>query len=196
LAKRKGKKVGAMCIGILKDSAKSINEAKKKRNVNKTLMVLTESAIIFGISAAIVLFGTGVAAAQLLLPAFSMFALIIVFGLLTGIVIHVATTVLGGRGKYFEGLTAVAYSLVPASIGVLISSVLLFVPYSIGVQVIVFAVAFAMTLGILYRSIKELYGTDMIVSFVSVSVVMLSLILAIYASVGLAAVSTIANSVI
>ena len=185
-----------MCIEVLRDSAKSINDAKKKRSLNKTLIVLTETAVIFGISAALMLANAGVYGTQLLLPVFTIFALVIVFGLLSGIVVHVATTTLGGKGRYFEGLTSVSYSLVPAAVGLLLSSILIFVPYSIGVQIIVFSVAFAMALGILYRAIKELYSTDILISFISVSVVMLSLIMAVYAAVGLSLVNGATASVV
>ena len=74
----------------------------------------------------------------------------------------------------------------------LISAVLTLLPFTGGLQLIVLAVAIAMGFATLYRGIKELYTVDMVTSLVAVSVSILALLMATYASVGLSLLTRVA----
>ncbi len=187
------KGVVQVCIDILKDSPKSLLEAKKKRDIKKTVLVLVQTAVIFAAASGILVVKAGLTDSIVISSVASVFITILIAGLLSALVIHVATSTLGGKGKFFEGITAVSYSFVPMSAGVLVAAILTFVPYSSGIQLIVLAVGFSQGLATLYRGVKELYSTDMLTSFVALSVAILAIILAVYASVGLALIGGLAT---
>ncbi len=180
-----------MCIDILRNPSKSIADAKKRKSMNKTFLVLIEDAVLFAVASGLIVAKTGFA--FLLGSVIAVFLVVLIAVLLFGLVVQVVTTTLGGKGKYFEGLTAAAYSAAPISAGVFIVSLLAFVPLTTGLQIIVLALTFALGFSLFYRAIKELYSTDMITSFVAVSVTILALILAVYASLGLSLFSRIAS---
>jgi hypothetical protein len=181
-----------MCFDVLKNPVKAIIDAKKKKNMTKTVIVLIESAVFFALSAGIIVASTGLYDALLLSSVISMFVIVLVAGLLMGFVFYVAASTLGGKGGYFEGLTATSYALLPISIGVLISSILMVIPFTSGLQVIVLAFTFALGFGIVYRGLKELYSMDMVTTLVVVSVSIVAIIMGIYASVGLSMLARVA----
>ncbi|HLC54579.1 MAG TPA: hypothetical protein VJK07_03035, partial [Candidatus Nanoarchaeia archaeon] len=69
--------------------------------------------------------------------------------------------------------------------GFLAASILSWIPFSTGVQIIVLALMLASGVSTIYRGIKELYRTDMVTALVVVSISVLVIFLAVYASVGL-----------
>ena len=165
-----------MCI----DPVKAIARAKKEKNMAKTVGALI--AVSFLISAASVLwigkiFSFGTVALMFGISAFLIvFVAVIVFGYL----IQLAATILGGKGKYFEGLTSMTYAMVPLSAGVFISALLSFLPYTGIINALILAVSATAGISILYRSIKDFFSTDMITAFVVVSVFMVSVLFTAY----------------
>ncbi|HLC67822.1 MAG TPA: Yip1 family protein [archaeon] len=181
-----------MCLDILRNAPAAIANAKKQKKMGKTAAVLGESAVLFAAAAGVIIAGSGLYSALLISSVVSVLVTVIVAGLLLGLIIHIAASTLGGKGKYFEGLTAVTYALLPISAAMLISAVLTLLPFTSGLQLIVIAVGIAYGFAILYRGIKELYSTDMVTSLVAVSVSILALLMAVYASVGLSLLTRVA----
>lgn len=173
-----------MCLDIIKNPAKSIMDAKKRGSMKKTGLVVIETAVLFALSAGIPAAAvmTGVLLLGLIV---SVFLISVIAMLLLGLILNVSATTLGGKGKYFEGLTAAAYSFNPPSIGIFIASLLTFVPLSAGIQIIALAVSFALGLSLLYRSVKELYRTDMITAFIVVLIAVAAIFAAVYFTLGL-----------
>ncbi len=178
-----------MCIDILKNPVAAVMKAKKK-NMGKTAVTLIESCILFGLTAAIVIMQTGgLSQTAVFLAAVSftyLFVLVLVASIVFGYVLKIIATTLGGSGKYYEGLTVVAYTLVPISAAMFVASILSFLPV-VGVllNIIVLSVGFALGVSLLYRSIKELFRTDMVVALVAVSVLVIVLFIAATVSFGL-----------
>jgi hypothetical protein len=179
-------------LDVLKNPVKAILDAKKKKDMKKTALVLIESAIFFAIASGVIVASTGLYDALLVSSVVSMFVIVLVAGLLVGFVFYAAAITLGGKGGYFEGLTAISYGLLPISVGVLVSAVLMVIPYTSGLQLIVLAFAFVLGFSVVYRALKELYSTDMVTTLVVVSVSVLAIIMAIYASVGLSMLARVA----
>ena len=181
-----------MCIDLLKNPVKSIMDAKKKRNMNKTLLVLIESAVLFAIASSLIVSRIGLSV-LLVGSAIATFLVVVIGILLFGLAVHISATTLGGKGKYFHGLTSIAYAMLPISVGMLVASLLAFAPLTAGLQVIVFALSFALGFSMIYRGIKELYGMDMITVFVVVSIAVVVVFVSIYASLGLSLLSRVAS---
>ncbi len=168
-----------MCLKILKSPVAAIAEAKKKRDINKTIITLLEFSAVFGLAASLITtraaFSTALFAGSFL-NSMSIFVILAVF---LGLVVSIAAVNLGGKGEYYEGFTAVTYAFAPLSAGLLAISVLGYLP-AIG-SLISFFVMFpvlAAALSVLYRAVKELYKTDMITSFATVSITLTVLVIA------------------
>jgi hypothetical protein len=131
-------------------------------------------------------------AGPVLISAAAVFAIVFLGGLFAGYLIMTAMRTLGGSGGFGEGLTAVAYSLFIPGIamfvnGILVSSAVLSRSGS--------AMILAMFLGgalmlwgavigfaTLYRSLKELFSTDMITAFVGATVLTIAGMVVIWQS--------------
>lgn len=181
-----------MCIDILRNPVKSLAIAKKSKNMNKTLLALVEMSILFALATGILVAKTGLATQLLLTSTVAVFLVMLVGALLMGLVVHISASTLTSRGKYFDGLTSVVYGMLPISLGFFVTSLLTFIPFSVGLQIIILTITLAVGISTVYRGIKELYSTDMVTSFVVVSVAILVIFVAVYASAGLAILNRVA----
>jgi hypothetical protein len=183
-----------MCLEVLKNPVGSLVKAKKQKNINKTMLVLVESAILFALTAGITILKVG-AASQLAMTlavatVVSVFVAIFVIFIVLGYILNVIVNILGGSGKYFEGLTVVSYALLPASVALFIGSILSFIPVAgVILNFLVLALGFAAGFSLIYRGVKEMYKTDMVVALIAVSVLMLVFFITITFSLGFSALS-------
>ncbi|MFH0836563.1 MAG: YIP1 family protein [Candidatus Aenigmatarchaeota archaeon] len=171
----------------LRKPAEAILETKKKKNMGKTIGYLVLSAVLLAIAAAIASAKTGLLLGMIetgpLVLAVGMFLLVVVGAFVVGWIVTLIATILGGKGDQYEGLTSVTNALFVPSIGALVAVLVSFVPY-VGLPLIFLVLAISISIGLasLYRSVKELFSTDMITAFVVVSVLSLALILALFAT--------------
>ncbi|MEM7819437.1 MAG: YIP1 family protein [Candidatus Aenigmatarchaeota archaeon] len=171
-----------MCLDLLRNPVKAIEDAKKQKNMTKIFSITVLTAIIFAISIGIFMFRTAFSTTPLIIGGsmivFFLFSLVCI--LFLGLIVEISVNTLGGKGTYYEGLTSSTYSLFIISVGLLIASIFMLVPYGIVVSVIVFGVLLSLGLSILYRSVKELFKTDMITSFVTISIVTMTFFIALF----------------
>lgn len=179
-------KLSLMCIEIIKYPAKAIEKAKKSKNMNSTLTILIEVAILFGIAAAVIVAKLPLPIASLMYAAVgasfvSGLLLIIVAALFLGLVLHTVAAIMGGKGEYFNALTTVTYTMVGPVVGILVAALLSIIPV-VGAVVgfIVLALTFAHGFSVLYKGTKDLYGVDMVTTLVIISVVTLSVVAAVW----------------
>jgi len=104
-----------------------------------------------------------------------------------GLLVSRVMKTLGGTGAFFEGLSAIAVSCFVASISGLIAIFAIItsrIPYLgliIGAIIgFVALVYFAMSLALFYRSLKELFETDMITAFVGTSILTVAIFVSVY----------------
>jgi len=174
-----------MVRGFLTNPVQSIKKTKKQKNMGKTITDLALVGVITAIAVLIASIRTPLLTGSslgltTLISAISVFLLVLIGGLILGWIVQIITTTLGGKGKYYEGLRAIVNTLIAPSIGALIASIFLYVP-AVGTAVIflVLAVTIALGLATLYRSIKELFSTDIITALVTVSVLSMAVVIAI-----------------
>lgn len=172
-----------MCIDILRSPVSAFAAAKRKQNINKTLVVLGEASVLFAVSASLMTVRTlfsstgflGVASMATFVFLLSFLSLMLI-----GWVVNIVATMLGGKGSYFDGLTAVTYSSVFLSTGLFLGSAIIFVPVAgLLLSAIILLPAFAAGFASFYRGIKEMYKTDTITAFVTVSVTTLTLVMVV-----------------
>jgi hypothetical protein len=185
-----------MYAHVMRDPARSIQLAKKHKTMKKTVSTLLEACIVLGLAAIIVSFRT--LALDSVTTAVSIGVGVIAFVLLASIisafVIEIVMHTLGGKGKYYEALTVISYSIVPISAGMLLSSIVLFVP-SAG-----FLLAFmlllptvAMGIALVYKGVKELFKVDMITSYAGVTIMIMTEFVSLYLLVMLSLISGIGS---
>jgi hypothetical protein len=178
-----------MCREFFTNPSLVIAKAKKQKDINHTLKILMIEWLFFGVGFFIVssiLFR----ATSWLLVGISVFLSVFISGVIAtifiGWIIELIITTLGGKGKYFEGLTACVFGLFPISIGLLISSIVSFIPM-IGflISLILITLSSAVGISMFYRGLKEMFGTDMITTWIGVGILIVSTFLAFYLSLAL-----------
>lgn len=168
-----------MCLDVIKNPVKALERAKKERNMTKAVITTVVASVIFAIGVALTSVMTlPIATTTGFAGIFFLFALIAI--LFSGLITELSANVLGGKGQFFEGLTVTANAGILLSIGFLISSIFSLVPYGIVVSVIAFGVFFALSIATLFRGIKEMFKTDMMTSFLTFIVLMVTLLVAMY----------------
>ncbi|MFC2143698.1 Yip1 family protein [Candidatus Aenigmatarchaeota archaeon] len=169
---------------VIKNPIKALNAAKKKQNINRTLTLLLEISVIYGIAAVILGIKLPLFTGLMGVVAFvSAFLLTIVAALFFGLILHTIAGIMGGKGEYYNGLTTITYAMIAPSFGILIAAILSFIPF-IGavIGVIVLALTLAHGFSLLYRGTKDLYKIDMVTTLVIISVLTLTIIAALWLS--------------
>lgn len=158
---------------LLTNPVSAISRAKKEKELKTTLLILLFEWFLIGISALILLKRVNTAVIG--------FFFGIVATLFSGFLTQIVFTCLGGKGRYFEGLTSNVYSILPISAASVLSSIFLYLP-GIGVLLsfITFAIFTVLGLSILYKSVKELFSTDMVSSLVGINILIAGVIFALY----------------
>jgi hypothetical protein len=166
--------------------AEAIAAAKKKPTYGDALGTLIVDGIIIAVTVAIFvtqlggMAGLGTMFSQGLgMATVGAFVLTFVGGLFFALLTKLVVNTLGGKGDYLHGLTVVAYSLAAPATGLLVTAIFFTVQW-IGPLVGFLAIAVALALGFatLYRSIKELFATDMITALVAVGILTLVITIA------------------
>jgi hypothetical protein len=112
-----------------------------------------------------------------MITALSSFASVVLISIIFSFVVGISAVIMTERGKYISGLAAVAHAFAPVSVGFLLMAIISLLPYA-GVLLggIVMIPFIAMGLSMLYKSVKEIYKTDMVTALIVVSVAMLTMI--------------------
>jgi hypothetical protein len=165
---------------LLKSPLIAINKAKKERDVYKTFWILILTWILMGLSFSII-------ALKAFIPIISVaigigiFAFGFLFSLFCSYVIAIIMNVLGGKGKYYEALTATTYSSFPVSVGFIIAAILAFIhPILLIVGFILLVITSALSFSIYFKAIKEFFNVDMITTFIGFIILIYIFILSIY----------------
>ena len=169
-------------MNILKTPGDAIKKAQKAKNMGETTLILIIEWVLAAIAVFILTarfgtigaFGGGAAA-------FTIFISGVVVTAIIGYLLKVTMTTLGGRGKFFEGLTAITYTLLPIMVGLLIATILSYIPlFGAALAFLVMAILGVMGIAILYRATKDFFRVDMITALVGISVLMMGIMLAFY----------------
>lgn len=157
----------------------------------KSLAILVVDAFLFSISTLIgsakfltfTKLGFRVAGRPPMIVTAVVFSTVFVGGIIAGYIFNFVMNILGGSGRPLEGISVIAYSLLPISIGTLSASTASYVPF-IG-SILTFLLIFSFgSLGyaVLYRSTKEFFEVNMLKAFIGVSLLIAASTGALYAS--------------
>jgi len=175
---------------LLKSPLDAINKAKREKDIGKTIWILILTWVLVGASFLIVswrmftpLISVGVGV--------TFFLLGILCSVFCGYIIVIVMNILGGKGKYFEGLTVMTYSSFPISLGIFITALLTLIHPILGViGFIIIAVKTALSLSIYFRSVKVLFGTDMLTVFIGFLIILYVFMISLYLTVILSSTVT------
>lgn len=164
--------------------------AEKKPTLKKSLEVLILVATVFAIAALIatplvtkflpqtLLFNLATIVGAVAIGTW----LIVFLGILfTAWLLQLTLVNLGAKGEYIHGLATLVYSTLPISIGMLLAAIFTYIPF-VGSLLSFIAIAVFGVIGyaLVYRLIIAYFKTDMITSFVAVTILTGVIILAIY----------------
>ena len=168
---------------LLKSPLVAINNAKREKDIGKTIWILILTWVLVGLSFLLV-------SMRMLSPLMSVgigvtfFLLGILCSVFCSYIIVIIMNVLGGRGKYFEGLTVMTYSSFPISLGIFITALLTSIHPILGtIGFIIIAVKTALSLSIYFRSVKVLFRTDMLTTFIGFLIVLYVFMISIYLTI-------------
>lgn len=203
-------------LSLFTNPADAILAAKKSKSVGMTIVLLLVIAllasVITGIGAAM---GTkspsyygrvspGLGMGMILVIAVAAFVLVFLGGLFGGWLMGIIMRTLGGKGGFFEGVTSLVYGHFVAAIAGVVFYVLMMVGtlsknqlammimLVIGLIVMIWGIALSMAT--FYRSLKELFSTDMITAFVGVVGVMLPIMLMVVVMMVMSMMSAVVYS--
>jgi hypothetical protein len=162
---------------LLTQPVAAIARAKKTKDINKTLVLLVVEWVIIGL-------GILVAFRELTkVVALSFFATLlgIICTLFSGLFTQIVFDTLGGKGKYYEGLTASVYAKFPISIGIFCASVISAVSIAAIIPAFIVMMIFVLLgLSTFYRAVKELFTVDTITAWVGMSILFLAVFVSFY----------------
>ena len=173
----------------------AIEEIKKERNLSVPIVYLVIAGILTAISFAIFSYSVGGTVslekrpllAQLLnnpgIAAVGGFLIVLIGGLLGGLYYMLVMGALKTKSDYFAGVATLAHTAMPASLGLLIVSILSLIPKAgpiIGA--IIGLIFFALSAGTLYNATREFFETDMITALVGVTAFSLSISMVVLAA--------------
>ncbi|MBI4018730.1 MAG: YIP1 family protein [Candidatus Aenigmarchaeota archaeon] len=182
-----------MSLEIINDPAGSIKRAAKRKDINNTARIIAINSFIIAFSVSFAVFmpvvftATPLMAASLVVIAFFTVTLIsVVFGW----TVQVVANALGGKGRYFHGLTAVSYGMVAPSIGMFIASLLTAVSMLQPFSFVILVPSLGLGLATLYRGIRDMFGLEMHTAAITVFICAASFFLAIYLTLTLGILSS------
>jgi len=163
-------------LNILTNPVQAIGESRTG-GIGKVMGVLGVSSLLAGLAAALFLkFSAG----SLLVAAGGVLS-IFAGGLLIGYLLQVTGKILTDQGNFKAGLTSISYSLLPASIGLVLAAGFSYIPVAGAILAfLVGSIFFVIAQATFLRAVKDLHATDYIVAVVALIVVWTGLILGIY----------------
>lgn len=179
---------------VLFDPGTALQRAKSEHNMTTPLILVLLSSLI----ATIAVFMNLMPVLEIsqegdigLITAIMVFFVTAISILFMGYLVKITATTLTGKGGYFEGLTAMAFSGFLSSVGALILAIIIFIGGFLGtaldeflitgaflfIGTLVFVVFIALSFAVMFRAIKELFETNYTVALITAICVYLSLML-------------------
>ena len=172
---------------IFQNPGKELARAKKEKKLGKSVGVLAFSWILMaatvwisaslasGLAGVPLLSSLGVfvsASGTAMAAAAATFVIGLIGSLFLAYPLQVVLNAMGGKGQYFQALTPIAYSLFVASVGLLVAAILSFIPMGIGALLgfVVLAVTLPLSVVVLLRGVKDLWGMDWLGSVIGVGI--------------------------
>jgi len=170
---------------LLTEPLRAINKSKKTRDFNRTIEILVLSWVLFASSNFIVSLAFG-----RILPFLAAMVSIIIFfiGILFtvffGKIMEKLMQTLGGKGAYYESLTAFSYSIFAVSFGFFLTSLLSLLSPILAVSAGLLIISYtgALSFSTFYRSLKELFSVDYFTVFVAIGLLLFTILFASFVS--------------
>ena len=174
---------------LISDPPSAISRSKNPNDMIDTIEILLAAwgmiglGILIAFGGASATFGIGLA--------LLVFSLGVAGTIFYGWLLHIVMGNLGGKGKFYHGLTALTYAKFPIAFGVLVACILWHLPpLGMFLSLIVLIIFSLMGLSTLYRSVKDFFAVDMITAWIGISIIILGTLLSTYI-LALGAISTL-----
>lgn len=160
----------------------SIDDAKKNKNIGRTMITLLVSSILLAITALINFLKLGVEGKSLIYTVLGTLIGIFVTYLFLGWLFSLTMKVFAKKTTYYDTLTPVVQGLFILTTGALVAVILGFIPLGIGqvLGTLVTIVAIILSYSITIKSTMELTGTDIVTTVVGLLILFMSFVIAAY----------------
>lgn len=167
---------------LLLNPVEAIKKAKAKKDVESVSSLLVIEWLIIGLANAISFGNLG--KTTMAYTGITIVLLGIPMTLFISFLLFIIMRNLSGRGSYYKALTSVTYGLFAMSIGILIASPFFYVP-KVGFlfTLFIFSVSVVLSLSTLYKSVKELFETDIMTTWIGIGFIGVGLTLAVYLTI-------------
>lgn len=175
---------------MIKSPHKSLQKTKKNINHNKAFMNITIASVVAGFGM-LLLFSSSLLAGMWTVPVFagiSAFVTVLLIGILMSFVVGISAVIMTEKGKYLSGFSVMAHTIAPLSVGFLAMAAVMIVPVVGTILATIVLLPFlAIGISMMYKSVKEIYKTDMVTALVIVAVSVLTILAtAMFTGVGAA----------
>lgn len=139
----------------------AVKDAKKKKDVSGTVLILMLSWLLIGLSLSLVSLNT-----YNLIVSISVGITIVIIGSLLSVFVGYLLTkimnILGGSGKFIDGVIVISYSIFPITPAFLVTALLSMIDPAVGfIGFILMAVQIAQGFSIYFRATGDLFKTNM-----------------------------------
>ncbi|MBN2203213.1 MAG: hypothetical protein JW700_03455 [Candidatus Aenigmarchaeota archaeon] len=146
---------------IMTNPVEAVKDAKKKKDVSGTVLILMLSWLLIGLSLSLVSLNT-----YNLIVSISVGITIVIIGSLLSVFVGYLLTkimnILGGSGKFIDGVIVISYSIFPITPAFLVTALLSMIDPAVGfIGFILMAVQIAQGFSIYFRATGDLFKTNM-----------------------------------
>jgi hypothetical protein len=170
---------------LILNPVNAIKEAKRKKDINKSFMVLLINSILLFFSFLLFTYPSNLIRLEYKIGiSFIVFVLNVFGAILLSFFLELIFSILGGKGKFYEGLTSVSYAEFPLSLALFISSLFFQIPgLGLLLSSVLLTIFGLISLSSWLRAIKEFFDVDWIVVWIGICVIGTSLVIAIYLTI-------------
>lgn len=164
---------------LLLNPVEAIKEAKRKKDIDKISALLLIEWFIIGIANVIVYANLGYL--RMMSIGLTVFLAGIPLVLFFAFLLKIVMTTLGGKGDYYKGLASIVYGTFAIALGILISSPFFYVPkvgFLFGLFIL--SISGVLSVATFYRSVKELFETDIITTWIGIGLIAVGITIGIY----------------
>jgi hypothetical protein len=164
---------------LLFNPIEAVKRTKVKRNIEKISSLLVVEWFIISI-ANIIMFGN-LGKLTMISTGITVFLAGIPLTLFISLILFLIMRTLTGKGSYYKALTGITFGLFAISMGILISSPFVYVPkFGFLIMLLLLSITGSLSLAVFYRSIKELFDSDIVTTWIGMGLVGAGLMLAVY----------------
>ncbi len=164
---------------LLLNPISAIAKSKNPKEMKTTIEILLIAWAIIGLS--IFILGKGLVMQTRTISAVIIFVVGTIATIFYGFLLQLVMTNLGGRGKFYQALTALTFPKFQIAVGLLIISILMQLGIvGIFLSLIAGLIFILMAVSTMYRAVKDFFAVDTITAWLGISILIFGSVITFY----------------